>query len=276
MEFLAIYVISDSVGETGEQVARAVISQYEIEDYKIRKFPYVLNLKHLKEVLDEIKTENCIVLYSLVKEELADFVDEFCVNERIPSIDILSPLLKAITYKTNLKPLRQPGTNRKLDDRYFKRVEAIEFAVRYDDGKDAKGFEKADLVLIGVSRTSKTPLSMYLANRNIKVANLPLVPEVPWPKELFDIPAKKIIGLTNNPEKLYEIRQERLKALGLNGYASYASMERILEEIDYAESVMKKIGCPIINVSTKAIEETSGLILEILKENGFDIYKDSK
>ena len=117
---------------------------------------------------------------------------------------------------------------------------------------------------------------MYLANKNIKVANIPLVPEVVPPRELFEISHKKIVGLTNSPEKLNEIRKERLKALGLTNNANYASMERILEEIDYAEAIMKKIGCPIIDVSNKAIEETAELVLNIMKDNGFKVYKDVK
>ena len=154
----------------------------------------------------------------------------------------------------------------------------MEFAVKYDDGKDPRGVLKADLVIIGVSRTSKTPLSMYLANKNIKVANIPLVPEAKVPQELFQIPSKKIVGLTNTPEKLNEIRTERLRALGLStansGENKYANMERILEEIDFAESLMKKIGCPIINVSNKAIEETAEKIITYLKRNGMKVYNE--
>src|SRR5699024_2220953 len=147
----------------------------------------------------------------------------------------------------------------------------IEFAVKYDDGRDPRGIRKADIVLLGISRTSKTPLSMYLANRNIKVANVPLVMEVEPPKEIFEIPSKKIIGLTNSPESLNQIRTERLRALGLGVGANYASLERILDELEYAESIMKRIGCPVIDVSNKAIEETTENIISLLKKNGIVI-----
>ncbi len=273
MENLVMYIISDSLGETGEQVARATIGQFNINNYEIRKYPYVLDIDFLKEILEESKKENSIIVYTLVDLNFVEYIVKFCEEEKIPSIDLVNPLVNAVILRTNVKPLREPGIIRKLDEKYFKRVEAIEFAVKYDDGKDPRGLIKADLVLIGVSRTSKTPLSMYLANKNIKVANIPLVPEAPVPKELFEIPSKKIIGLTNTPEKLNEIRQERLKALGLSSNANYATMERILEEIDYAENIMKKLRCPIIDVSSKAIEETAGLIINIMKENGFKIYK---
>jgi len=275
MRNLVIYVISDSIGETAEQVAKSVISQFEIEDYEIRKYPHVLDSTYLKEILSLAKKDNSIIIYTLVEHDLSHYVNQYCEEFQIPYIDLLTPLLNAIAFRTNLKPLREPGINRLLDEKYFKRVEAIEFAVKYDDGKDPRGILKADIVLIGVSRTSKTPLSMYLANKNLLVANIPLVPETPLPKELFQIQASKIIGLTNSPENLNIIRQERLKALGLSGYASYASMERILEEIEYSEQIMKKLGCARIDVSTKAIEETAGIILHLLKKNGFTIFKDN-
>ncbi|WP_099187274.1 pyruvate, water dikinase regulatory protein [Tepidibacter mesophilus] len=273
MENLVIYIISDSLGETGEQVAKASIGQFDLKNYEIRKYPYVLDRQFLDEILNDAKNQNSIIVYTLVDLELAKRTSGFCEENNIPGLDLVNPLIDAIGLRTDLNPLREPGIIRKLDEKYFKRVEAIEFAVKYDDGKDSRGLIKSDLVLVGISRTSKTPLSMYLANKNIKVANVPLVPEVPVPKELFEISNKKIIGLTNTPEKLNQIRQERLKALGLSSNANYANMQRILEEIEYAENIMKKLGCPIIDVSNKAIEETAGLIINIMKENGLRVYK---
>lgn len=276
MDNLIIYVISDSVGETAQQVTKAAISQFRIGDnYEIRRFPYVVDKKFLTEVLSSAKNESAIVVYTLVDESLLNATKEYCENEGLSHIDLMTPILREIGKKTDLKPKREPGIIRKLDESYFKRVEAIEFAVKYDDGKDPRGILKSDIVLLGISRTSKTPLSMYLANKNIKVANVPLVPEIPIPKEVFDINPKKIIGLTNTPEKLNMIRQERLKALGLSSNASYANLERILQELDYSENIMKRVGCPVIDVSSKAIEETAGIILDIMKENGLKIYKES-
>lgn len=277
MENLIIYVISDSVGETAQQVTKAAISQFNMnEDYEIRRFPYVIDSKFLLEILNSGKNENAIIVYTLVDENLLNTTKSFCEEEGLSHVDLMTPLLREITNKTNTKPKREPGIIRKLDESYFKRVEAIEFAVKYDDGKDPRGVLKSDIVLVGISRTSKTPLSMYLANKNIKVANVPLVPEIPIPKEVFEINPKKIIGLTNTPEKLNIIRQERLKALGLSSNASYANLERILQELDYSEQIMKRIGCPVIDVSSKAIEETAGIILDIMKENGLRVYKDGE
>jgi [pyruvate, water dikinase]-phosphate phosphotransferase / [pyruvate, water dikinase] kinase len=264
---LVLYVISDSIGETGEQVTRAVVSQYDIESYEIKKFPHVLEVETLKGIIEEAREERSIIIYTLVEKHLSHFVEEFCHDYEIPCIDLLNPLLNAIAYRTNLKPLREPGIIRKLDNHYFKRVEAMEFAVNNDDGKDPRGILKADLVLIGVSRTSKTPLSLYLANKNIKVCNIPLVPEVNVPKELYLVPVDKIIGLTNTPEKLNAIREERLQTLGLSTGASYANLERIEKEVLHAETVMKELGCKTIDVSNMAIEDTASIILSYLKNN---------
>lgn len=276
MKNLIIYVISDSVGETAQQVTKAAISQFKIsEECEIRRFPYVMDENFLLEILEGGKSEDAIIVYTLVDENLLNVTKKFCEKENLSNIDLMTPILKEIANKTQMKPKREPGIIRKLDESYFKRVEAIEFAVKYDDGKDPRGILKSDIVLVGISRTSKTPLSMYLANKNIKVANVPLVPEIPIPKEVFEIDTKKIIGLTNTPEKLNQIRAERLKALGLSSNANYANLDRILQELDYSEQVMKKIGCPVIDVSSKAIEETAGIILDIIKENGLNIYKDS-
>jgi regulator of PEP synthase PpsR (kinase-PPPase family) len=203
----------------------------------------------------------------MVISSLRELIMEMAEEYGIESIDVMTPVVQSLKKVLRDEPKNEPGLIRKLDEKYFKRVEAIEFAVKYDDGKDPRGLKKADIVLIGVSRTSKTPLSMYLAHKNIKVANVPLVPEVPVSSELFEIPSKKIIGLTTNPIKLNEIRQERLKALGLKHEANYASMKRILEELDYAEKIMKKIGCPIIDVSSKAVEESANIILDIMKKH---------
>lgn len=262
-----IYIISDSLGDTGENVVNAAVSQFDIDNYEIKKIPYIMELEDLKTALDEAKRDiSCVVFYTLVDQKLSNYIKRFSEEHNLIALDLLSPAINAIKVQTGLEPLREPGTIRRLDESYFKRVEAIEFAVKYDDGQDPSGLRKADLVLLGVSRTSKTPLSMYLANKNLKVANVPLVPESKLPEEVLKISARKIIGLTNSPIKLNEIREERLKALGLPKGSSYANMERILMEIDYAEGIMKKIGCPIIDVSNKAIEETAEIIIKQLKK----------
>ncbi len=264
-----IYILSDSVGETGEQVARAAISQFNAGSYETRKFPYITEREQINEILEEARTEKCIIVYTIVIDELKRFLEARAHELGIITVDLMTPIIDAVRELVGLEPKKEAGIIRRLDEDYFKKIEAVEFAVKYDDGKDNRGVKKADIVLVGISRTSKTPLSMYLAHKNLKVANVPLVPEVPVPDELFEVDIKKVIGLTANPIKLNEIRQERLKALGLNDTANYASMERILKEIEYSENLMKKLGCPVIDVSNKAVEETAGIILEITKNNRY-------
>lgn len=260
-----VYILSDSIGETGEQVAKAAISQFNSGKYEVRRFPYVSETQQVDEILNEAKNERCIILFTIVIDSLRKYLIERASEYEIQTIDIMTPILDAMYNLIGIEPKREAGLIRKLDEKYFRKVEAIEFAVKYDDGKDARGIKKADIVLIGISRTSKTPLSMYLAHKNIKVANVPLVPEVPPPDELFEIDSKRVIGLTANPIKLNEIRQERLKALGLKNDANYASMERIIKELEYSESIMKRIGCTIIDVSNKAVEETASIILDMIR-----------
>ncbi len=270
---IVIYVISDSIGETAETVSRAAISQFNIENnYEIRRFPYINEEQQILEVLEEARNENATIVFTIVIPELRRILLDRANRLNIPCVDVMTPILNAMETVLEIPSKQEPGLIRKLDERYFKKVEAIEFAVKYDDGKDPRGLKKADIVLIGVSRTSKTPLSMYLAHKNIKVANVPLVPEVLPPRELYEIEPKKIIGLTTDPIKLIEIRRERLKTLGLKDEANYASMQRILEELDYAEKIMKKLDCPVIDVSSKAVEESAGIILGIFKNMGYKFF----
>lgn len=261
-----VYVVSDSVGETAEFVVKAVATQFNGGHVDIRRSSYVEDFEDIEDVILLAKKANSVIAYTIVVPTLKSYIDSRAQEEGILAVDLLGPLMNAFVSRFNKQPHHQPGLMRKLDEEYFRKIEAIEFAVKYDDGRDPRGITKADIVLVGVSRTSKTPLSMYLAHQRFKVANVPLVPEVPPPDELFQIPRKNCIGLIISPDKLNEIRTERLKALGLASQANYASFERILEELDHAEKIMKRVGCPIIDVSNKAVEETAGLILEVLKK----------
>lgn len=270
-EATTIYIISDSIGETGEQVAKAAISQFPIGKYETRRFPYITDKEQIAEIIREASLGKSVVVCTMVVEELREYLEEESAKNDIPCVDLMTPIIDKISFVAKEIPIKEPGIIRKLDEKYFKKVAAVEFAVKYDDGKDTRGIKKADIILIGVSRTSKTPLSMYLAHKNFKVANVPLVPEIPPPDELFEVDPKKIIGLTTNPIKLNEVRQERLKTLGLGDSANYANMDRILKEIEYSENLIRRLGCPMIDVSNKAVEETAGILLEILKYNSDEI-----
>lgn len=260
-----IYVVSDSLGDTAEKVAIATAEQFREIEYEIVKFPYVTQMDQIENVIDSAKGKNAIVIFTLVIEKLRDHLIELCEENAILCNDIMAPVLRDLSILFDSDPVLKPGIIHQLDKEYFDRVAAVEFAVKYDDGKDIRGIKKADIVILGISRTSKTPLSMYMAHKNIKVANVPLVPEVDIPKEIFKIDPKKIIGLINTPEKLNEIRIERLKALGLKNNAKYADMDRIIEELEYAHKIYSKIGCKVIDVSNKAVEETANIIIDSVK-----------
>ncbi|MGE5653120.1 MAG: pyruvate, water dikinase regulatory protein [Bacillota bacterium] len=259
-----VYVVSDSIGETAERVVRAAASQFDNSNLEIRRVPYVSDIEIVSQVIEEASGFHAVVTYTMIIPELRQALEEKAKILGVPTVDIMGPMLGALGNLLHTQPRLEPGLMHKLDEEYFKRVEAIEFAVKYDDGKDPRGLLRADLVLIGVSRTSKTPLSMYLANKRYKVANVPLVPEVNPPEELFMVPASKIVGLTISPQQLNEIRQERLKSLGLLANANYAAMERIIEELEYANRLYKRLGCRVIDVTRKAIEETASRVTEYI------------
>ncbi len=207
---------------------------------------------------------NSLIVHTLVIPELREFINQLASDNNIPCVDIMGPTMEAISRVSSHVPRLQPGLVHQLDEQYFREIEAVEFAVKYDDGKDPRGLLKADVVLIGVSRTSKTPLSMYLAHRGYRVANVPLVPEVSPPEEILMLPPDYIVGLTISDAQLKQIRTERLKVLGLQPNANYASWERIQEELAYARMIMDKIGCPVIDVTRRAVEETASQVMAIL------------
>ena len=258
---LMVYVISDSIGETGELIAKASVKQFDTKDFAIKRFPYTNTVEQVKPLLeDAAKHKRALVVYTNVDKDTRAYMKQKERELNLHMVDVMGPPMDKIQSILGYEPMRQPGLIRRLDENYFKKVEAIEFAVQYDDGKDPRGVVKADIVLVGVSRTSKTPLSMYLANKLYKVANVPLVPEVPVPKEVYQKDKRRLFGLVANSDKLYTIREERLRALGLNSSAKYANVDRIKEEVDYSVQIMKHIGCTIIDVSNKAIEETAEII----------------
>ncbi len=262
-----IYVVSDSIGETAELVVRAVASQFDNHLIDVHKYPYVEDKEAIDEVVASAKESQAMIVFTLVIPELKSYILKKATEAGVPIVDVMGPLMTTLQDQLKVPPKGKPGLVRRLDEEYFRKVEAIEFAVKYDDGRDPRGLLRADVVLIGVSRTSKTPLSMYLANKRLKVANVPIVPEVEPPEELFQLPPERCIGLTINPEQLTGIRTERLKALGLTAQANYANLDRINAELAYSHKIMERIGCPVIDVSNKAVEETANIILEIIRRH---------
>ncbi|EST90564.1 hypothetical protein T233_00308 [Vagococcus lutrae LBD1] len=259
-----IYIISDSAGETASKLAQAAMSQYATVNVALVRKTFVSEKKDLVEALERAKACNAIIIHTIISPEFVQFANQYCQENDLFCMDILSPVVNELAKRSGIDPTRLPGAMHSLNQEYFNRIAAMEFAVKYDDGKDPKGFLEADIVLLGVSRTSKTPLSLFLANKNLKVANLPLIPQAHIPKELWEVNPKKIVGLTNNPEILNKIRQERMKAYGLNPNTAYSDINKINEELAFANKLYEKLGCLVINVADLSIEETASIILQEL------------
>ncbi len=265
---IAIYTISDSIGETSQKLIGAVMVQYpDVPFRNAYRFPFVTDEQELIGILKDAKKEDAIVISTLVNRRLAQVAKEYSLSESLAYYDLMQPFFSMIEEKLHVQPIEKPGIVHKLDTEYFQRISAIEFAVKYDDGKNPQGFLTADAVILGVSRTSKTPLSMYLANRGHKIANLPLIPEVPVPQVLDQVDSERIIGLICQPEKLVKIRSNRLESLGLGHTTSYTDVEKVRRELAYAQSIFKKYQSQVIDVTDKSIEETAYLVEEHLKKS---------
>jgi regulator of PEP synthase PpsR (kinase-PPPase family) len=261
-----VYIMSDSIGETGELVVKAAISQFTGANIEIERKPYLKSAAQIDAILEMAAKNQSAIMYTLVRPDLKNALETRAHALGITHVDIMGPVVDALQAVTHLTPRNEPGLIRKIDEAYFTKIEAIEFAVKFDDGKDPRGLLQADIVITGVSRASKTPLCMYLAHKGIKAANVPLVKEIPPPPELFQVAPHKVIGLTIKPSLLFEIRRERLKAMGLQPSSAYANLERIIEELDYAQGIMRKVGCPVIDITNKATEETAARVLDFYRK----------
>jgi len=265
---MTVYVVSDSIAETAESVARAAISQFEAnsETVSVQRVPFIHSRARVDEAIERIEDrERSLLVYTLVVTDVREYIEKRCEEEGILTVDIMGPLMSKLRRGLGREPRQEPGIIHRMDERYFRRVAAVEFAVRYDDGREPRGFLKADLVLVGVSRTSKTPVCMYLAHREHRAANYPLAPEVQPPRELFVI-KDRVIGMTIAAEQLREIRRERVRRLGLSRPSNYDDLGRIREELRYANRIFHELECPVVDVTNKAVEETATTVLEIMRE----------
>jgi regulator of PEP synthase PpsR (kinase-PPPase family) len=257
-----LYLISDSAGETAMKTAHADMAQFPQTNFIVHRKNFVRSLDILKSILTKAKQNKGMIIHTLTEKNLQLYVNDFCQKQGLFCQDLLLPAIKEITQRTGLEPTRELGAQHRLNENYFKRIKAIEFAVKYDDGKDPQGFLKADIVILGVSRTSKTPLSLFLANKNIRVANLPISPHSQIPDQIWQVTPNKVVGLTNDPGILKHIREERMKSYGLDPDTDYSNIEKIKEELQYANKIYDQIGCIVINVAKLSIEETAVMILD--------------
>jgi len=265
-ELRIIDVLSDSTGETAEKVVRAALLQYPKSGAQIRLHTRVRSQEVARPILERAAAERALLVFTVVSPELREFIHQMTAELTIEAIDVIGSLIGKLGTYLDRAPIGMPSAMLPLSDEYFRRIESVEFAVKSDDGKDPRNFRKADIVLVGVSRTSKTPLSLLLAQRGLKVANLPLVLGAAIPFELRDAPQDRVVGLTIGIEQLCEIRQARLRQLGMPVETNYGLREHVREELDYAETLFRERGWPVVDVTGRAVEESAVIILESLRE----------
>lgn len=267
MDAKVIYVVSDSTGETAERVTRATLLQFPDEKVRLKIERRVRDRRALTAILQQAAAAQAMVVFTLVRPELRDHFNEEAARLDVSHVDVIGSLLVQIARHLEADPVNIPSAELPLSAEYFRRVEAIEFAVKSDDGKEPRNLGKADLVLCGVSRTSKTPLSTYLAGRGLKVANVPLVLGVEPPEELLGLPGYRVIGLTIDVDQLLDIRKHRLQQLGMPPDANYGLRDHVKAELEYAHTIFRNHPeWMVVDVTNCAIEETATIILEALKE----------
>jgi regulator of PEP synthase PpsR (kinase-PPPase family) len=258
-----LHVVSDATGATAARLVQALEAQFPDQEFQEILHPRVETVEDLQLAVNRMKGRQAVVVYTIVKPELREAMRALCRRARLHYCDILGHPIDAVARVSGRRARMTPGARPPLDSHYFKRMEAIEFAVKFDDGL-GHGLEDADIVLVGVSRTSKTPLSMYLGYLGYKTANVPIVKGIEPPPALFGIEPAKIVGLTIDAERLSEIRQARARNLGSS--RRYAELVQVYEELEAAAVVHRRLGCPVIEVSELAIEETAHRITRIVEQ----------
>jgi regulator of PEP synthase PpsR (kinase-PPPase family) len=258
-----LHVISDSTGETAVRLVLALEAQFPDTEFEVVRHPRVETVDDVQLAVSRTKDRPAVIVYTLVDTQLRDTMGELCRRDSLHCCDLLGQPIEEVAAVSGKAAKMESGRRPPLDSHYFKRMEAIEFAVKFDDGLGT-GLEDADIVLVGVSRTSKTPLSMYLGYLGYKVANVPIVRGIEPPKELLEVDRTKIVGLTIDAERLSEIRQVRARLMRLSK-SSYSELVEIYEELEQAAAVHRQLGCPVVDVSELSIEETAQRVLRIVE-----------
>ena len=263
-----LHIVSDSTGETAQRLVLALEAQFPDQPFEEIRHPRVENVDDLHIAVQQARGRPAVMVYTLVAPELRDAMRQLCRRARVHYCDLLGHPIDSISRVAGVAARMEPGARAPLDSTYFKRIEAIEFAVKYDDGV-GRGLDEADVVLVGVSRTSKTPLSIYLGYLGHKAANVPVVRGIEPPEELFEIDPAKIVGLTIDASRLVEIRQERVRHMRATRKA-YAELVEIYEELEHAEAIHRRLGCPVLEITELSIEETALRITRLVEQRKSD------
>tara|TARA_Y100001970_G_C14158377_1_gene817002 strand:- start:734 stop:1561 length:828 start_codon:yes stop_codon:yes gene_type:complete len=260
-----IYLISDSTGETLDRIFLALKAQFKNIEYKVHSYSFTRTENQVLKILEDAKKDdNSVILYTIVDNNLAKYLANMSDEKKIPCFGVLGNLILNFSKILNQKASHEPSGQHALNDEYYERIEAIQFTMNHDDGKSTKDIEKSDIILVGVSRTSKTPTSIYLANRGFKTSNIPLVNENSLPKKLKDNPQVScVVGLTTEPERLVEIRKNRMNSLKETENKNYTDIENIKKEIIDAKKTFQKYRWPVIDITRKSVEEAAASIIKI-------------
>jgi len=259
-----LHVVSDSTGETATRLVHALEAQFPDQPFQEVRHPRVETVDDLNAAVQRARGRPAVVVYTLVAPEFRDEMRRLCRRARLHYCDLLGHPIEAVAKVSGMSARMKPGSRHALDESYFKRMEAIEFAVKYDDGMGG-GLHDADVVLVGVSRTSKTPLSMYLGYLGWKAANIPIVKGIDAPDDLFEIASEKIVGLTIDAKRLEEIRIDRKRRMG-GGNHQYAKLLEIYDELEEAKAIHRRLGCPVIDTTELSIEETAARVIRLVEQ----------
>lgn len=262
--YFHLHMISDSTGETLITVARAVAAQYSNVSPVEHVYPLIRSQKQLDRVLAEIEEAPGIVLFTLLEKDLVERLEAKCQEINIPSLSIIGPVMQLFQAYLGTETSRRVGAQHTLNAEYFKRIDALNYSMMHDDGQHVEGLEEADVVLVGVSRTSKTPTSIYLANRGVRTANVPLVPGIPIPPQLEVLKKPLVVSLHATPERLIQVRQNRLLGIGAKtGDDSYIDRQSVAEEVAFARKLSAKFDWALLDVTRRSIEETAAAIMKL-------------
>jgi regulator of PEP synthase PpsR (kinase-PPPase family) len=259
------YLFSDATGATVEKMVDAALTQFEATDVQIKRIGNLRSRESILAALDEAERHQGMIVYTVVNQDFVTLIQEECEARKLLSIDLFTPLLMKLSSYLEAPPKKMPGLFHGVNDKYYQRIEAVEFSVKHDDGQETQTLYLADIILVGVSRTSKTPLSMYLAHEGWKVANIPIIKGIKPPSELFEVDPKRVVGLLIDPKRLLELRIARLKNLKQDIFTAYADYDNILEEISEVQKLYRQQSWAVVNVSGKAVEETANEVLVKMK-----------
>lgn len=261
-----LHLVSDSTGETLDAVAKAAIAQFKDPQAEKHLWPMVRSLRQLEPVLESIRKLRGPVMFTLVNQDLRDVLIRHCEEVNVPYLDVLDPAVNFLSRFLGEKAQARPGQQHALNTEYFDRIEAMNYTMAHDDGQMTQGLNLADVVVVGVSRTSKTPTCIYLANRGIKAANIPIVKGCPLPAELFSLTRPLVVALVTSADRLIEIRRNRLASMNESTNSSYADPDAVREELLYARRLIAEHRWPAIDVTRRSIEETAGAIIQLMTQ----------